>query len=102
MRKEKVPILCDLCEVKFVRNKTTMKYKTRFTGDYQEVMFLKDNYDLYKEHGRLEKDRGISRSKLDNIQSVLKNGATPEDKMHFWNNLVVSDVDDLSTTRDCD
>ena len=97
-----LPLLSDLCEVKFTKHLSVMQYKSSFTQEkYNECFFLRPNFDLFQLPEAIQEPRGLSTSKHSGIMKVMVDAATPSNKMRFWKKLMLNDeVADLVTHVD--
>ena len=94
-KKEKIPQLSDISEVKFEKRSRDMHYKAGFQDqEYTKCDFLKKKFALSEQPGRLQSNRGITATKKAGILKLTT--SFPAAKIKFWQEIDVSkDVRDL-------
>lgn len=94
-KKIKMPLLANVCEVKFSKGRRTMLYKEDFDAPYTEVDFLKSKFDVTGQFPSTRAEpRGIPQSKKTGILDLLC--VAPAAKRLFWMNIPERDVTDLA------
>ena len=99
-RKVQIPKLCDIVEVKFVKESRLMYFKcTHDTNEYEGVDFLKPRYPLTPFPEQIRVPRGITSKKKQGILRIL--GHVDALKRKFYDELFVNDqVEDLVSEFD--
>lgn len=98
---QELPTLGGLCEVRFIKGQSAMYYKCSFSEEYKDCLFLRNKFDLFEYPETLNAPRGIPGKKLEGIVKLLKNSATANSKLKFWNEMQINDnVPDLQFIHD--
>ena len=99
---ETLPLIHELCEVKFVRNINVMMYKNDFSeADFSETSFIRVRYNVFDLPCAMSESRGITSKKKAGIINAMKKAASPADSLLFWTSLPEDEsVPDLVTTRE--
>jgi len=94
-----LPLLAEICEVRFSKGSRRMKYKTAFDGDERESDFLKPSFKLQMP-SVMERERGLTTTKKTDILKLM--GSAPPAKRKFWMDIPVNDENtDLTEQAEC-
>ena len=78
-----IPLLSEVCEVKFTKGCHTLEYKSRFDQEsYTECKFLRRRFKLDTTATRIEGARGMQKKKKAGIVKLIS--SLPPEKQKFW------------------
>ena len=90
-KRTQMPLLANVCDVRFVKGKGSSFYKQDFNDEYTEVDFLKSKFSVMDPFPkRNEAPRGIPKSEKTGILKVM-DGAPPAKKL-LWIDLPENDT----------
>ena len=89
-----LPLIANICEVRFTKGKRTMSFKEEFADGYTDVDFLKPKFKTDVLPPKQMECRGIPLAKKAKIVKLMD--VAPPAKRLFWMEIGETDVDDLA------